>query len=182
VLAGEDKRDTVDVFVESVQALPGRLEAFLQARLAPAAGAKAARDPLLASKLHADAGDAIRVRPCSSPAPGTGALSNAAAAASFLRCLCSDAIECIASLHEWTLHHHHGLVSGFPRLSLCCYQYLMVRAGCVRGRRRPGAPAVPAAADVRRPGAARGRRLRVADGGPAVGRAGPRRRRIGPAG
>ena len=62
VLAGEDKRDTVDVFVESVQALPGRLEAFLQARRAPAAGSKAARQPLLASKLHADAGDAIRVR------------------------------------------------------------------------------------------------------------------------
>jgi len=67
VLAGEDKRDTVDVFVESVQALPGRLEAFLQARRAPAAGARAVRDPLLASKLHADAGDSIRVRPCSSP-------------------------------------------------------------------------------------------------------------------
>ena len=50
--------------MEGVQALPGRLEAFLQSRRAPTAGIKASSQPLLASKLRADAGEAIRVRPC----------------------------------------------------------------------------------------------------------------------
>ena len=59
--AGDGKRDTVDAFVETVQALPGRLEAFLQARRAPAADAKAARRPLLASTLRVTAVEAIRV-------------------------------------------------------------------------------------------------------------------------
>ena len=77
VLAGEDKRDTVDVFVESVQALPGRLEAFLQGRRVRAAGHQAASEPLLASKLHADAGDAICVRPHARPQhEGTAACQN----------------------------------------------------------------------------------------------------------
>ena len=62
LLAGDGKRDTVDAFMEGMQALPGRLEAFLQARRAPAAGDKAVCEPLLASKLRADAGEAIRVR------------------------------------------------------------------------------------------------------------------------
>ena len=48
--------------MESVQALPGRLEAFLQARRTPSIGTKAARQPLLASKLRADSGEVIRVR------------------------------------------------------------------------------------------------------------------------
>ena len=56
----------MDAFVETVQALPGRLEAFLQARRAPAANAKAARAPLLASKLRASAVEAIQVRAFSS--------------------------------------------------------------------------------------------------------------------
>ena len=61
---GDGKRDTVDVFVETVQALPGRLEAFLQARRAPAADRKDGRGaPLLASQLRGDAAEAIRVSP-----------------------------------------------------------------------------------------------------------------------